>query len=210
MVGLQLPGALRQAPPGLLGNSCLPPLPRVPLGSTQITSCPANARDWQSALQERLGIFTDLSPRECGGIQCEAGLTQPGLKGRSALAACPDRLRCGPVFLHPGGSGRPLQAGEMGQHAGWGPGALTDVATLSLASPVFGNSPEKTELSSGCFQGPTCSLQGDRAPRGGPSLLPGPTLAALGPEAWLPWSLPASSQNSLLCLPPTGVDLRPT
>lgn len=82
----------------------------------------------------------------------------------------------------------------------WGPGVLTDATTLSLASPAFGNSQEKTELLSGCFQGFllqllgfTRSLQGHRAPRG-----PEPSPRA---PPWQSWSLGLASLESASLFP---------
>lgn len=69
--------------PGLLGTGAHTSPPEVPLCSVQITH-PAKAPG--SALQPyRKGpeILSDLSPGECGGIQCEARLMQPDLKGSS-------------------------------------------------------------------------------------------------------------------------------
>lgn len=88
---------------------------------------------------------------------------------------------------------------EMGHHLVWGPGVLVDVTTLSPASPAFGNSPEKTELFSGCFQGfllqllgPACSPRGTELPEGPQSLSQGPTGRPCSLRPGLLGVLPAS------------------
>lgn len=73
-------------PQGSWGAGAYLPLPRVPLGDTQIVDQLIMPLDWHISLAGKAqGIFNDLSPRECRGIQCEAGLTQPGLKGRRSV-----------------------------------------------------------------------------------------------------------------------------
>lgn len=158
-----------------------------------------------SALQERLGTFNDLSPRKCRGIQCEGGQTQPGLKGRSArLGSFQDPLRCGTVFLCPGGQGGPLQPcglgpwctyrcyhPEPGFSCVWqlpGENRIAFRLFSRLPSAVVGLHP---------FPPGTQSSQGPRA------FSPGPTLAVLEPGPGLLGVCQPLSQV-LLCLPLLG------
>lgn len=190
------------------------PLPGVPVGSTQITSHPADARGLaRQPCRKGLKLFHDLSCRECGGIQPETGL-----KERSAQAGPftgPAEVWLG-VTIPQGGQGDCSSPREVAQRVVWGPWCTCR---------RVGSCPEKPELFPGCFQGlllqllgPACSLQGARAHRGGQgpfprvphgspgapglgsleSLIPGACLPASPPEVT---SLPSPTERWIEDLP---------
>lgn len=126
--------------------------------------------DWHISLAGKAPeIFNDLSPGECGGIQCEAGLTQPGLTGRLAQAGeftgwgLAKRYHAPSVRVTPRVHGRRASMQCTGGHCYPEPG-------FSCA----GKGPGKPEMFSRCFQGflpqlrgSAHSLPGGGAPRGG-------------------------------------------
>ena len=94
-----------------------------------------------------LGIFSDLSPGECGGIRSEAGPTQPDLKGRSwqARELTGSAEAWGRVSIPLGArvtpQARGRQASLLHLH-------VTHVTTLSLSSPPLA----AAQRSLNCFQ----------------------------------------------------------